>query len=188
MSFLPDGKFLVFGEMNSTNFDLLVLPVEGEHDPIPLFQSPFNETAATFSPDGRWLAYQSDESGRYEVYVHEFSVDADSTPKLGRRWTASSRGGTEPRWSRSTDELTLYYRNGDKMMAVAWKLEPDPRPGEPRLVFEGSFVKNHVTAAYDIGVDGRFLMIRRGDGESPNRIRVVRNWSRELPEHGQNQK
>jgi eukaryotic-like serine/threonine-protein kinase len=81
----------------------------GDRKAQPFLRTPFNESAPQFSPDGRWLAYVSDESGRYEIYVQLYLGP-------GGKWQISTEGGTEPVWNRNLREL--FYRSGDKMMAV----------------------------------------------------------------------
>ena len=94
----------------------------------PFLQTPFNESAPHFSADGRWLAYISDESGRYEVYVQPY-------PGPGGKRQISTEGGTEPVWSRNGQEL--FYRSGKKMMAVEITTQPSFAFGSPRMLFEG---------------------------------------------------
>ena len=96
----------------------------------PFLRTPFNEAAPRFSPDGRWLAYISDESGRYEIYVQPY-------PGPGGKWQISTEGGTEPVWNPNGREL--FYRNGDKMMAVDIATQPGFSAGKPRMLFEGQY-------------------------------------------------
>jgi len=143
----------------------------------PLLQAPYQMRAATVSPDGRWLAYASNDTDRFEVYVQPF-------PNLNGRYSISSEGGAEPIWAKNSREL--FYRNGDKMMAVAIS-EKDGRlePGTPTLLFEGRFAVSTVSgndAWYDVSPDGkRFLMLKTED--APNgtaSIIVVQDWINEL--------
>ena len=122
------------------------------------------------SPDGRFLALVSDESGQNEVYVHAY-------PDAHRRWTISSAGGTEPTWS--ADGSELFYRNGDAMMVVALETEPELDPGVPRALFRKAFRMSPVLTNYDVSSDGqRFVMVEGGD--ETTEIRVVVNWFEEL--------
>ncbi len=113
-SWSPDGQTLAFNYIlgSETGSDIWILPLEGEGKPWAFLDTEFDETAAMFSPDGRLLAYMSNETGRDEVYVQPFSVN-------GPRWKRqlSVGGGAEPLWA--PDSRDLFYRNGDKMMAVA---------------------------------------------------------------------
>ena len=179
-SWSPDGQVLAFHQQpgaygsSSTGRDIWVLPMEGERKPSPFLQTPFNEAAPRFSPDGRWLAYVSDESGRREVYVQPF-------PGPGGKWQISTDGGVEPVWARNGE---LFYRNenGDKMMVVDFTTEPTFRAGNPRLLFEGFYQRREGggnRAYYDVTSDGqRFLMVQAVAGAG--QIHVVLNWFEEL--------
>jgi eukaryotic-like serine/threonine-protein kinase len=94
-----------------------------DHKAQSLLSEQFNESAPQFSPDGRWLAYISDETGRYETYVQPY-------PVTGGKWPISTDGGTEPVWNRNGREL--FYRSGNKMMAVDITTEPGFRVGKPQ--------------------------------------------------------
>lgn len=163
----PDGKMLVFGEDHPlTRRDLWVLPLEGERKAWPFLNTSFNEDEAAVSPDGRWLAYASDESGRYEIYVQSF-------PKSGRKRQISTEGGNFPRWSRNGREL--FFRNGAKLMAVSIETQPELTTGQPRFLFEGPYLEG-----YDLAPDGqRFLMVEAPEKPLPQ-INVVLNWFEEL--------
>src|SRR4029453_8678885 len=109
------GKFLAFGEISpQTSGDLMILPMSGDEasgwkagTPMVFLNGPFAEDQPMFSPDGRWLAYASTESGQYEVYVRPF-------PGPGGKWQISTNGGVYPTWSRTRHELL--YRNGQQIM------------------------------------------------------------------------
>ncbi len=153
-----------------------MLPREGEQEPWAFLDTEFDETGAMFSPNGRWLAYMSNETGRYEVYVQPFSVTGPRGTKQ-----ISVGGGTEPVWA--PDSRELFYRNGDKMMAVAIETDPELSIGTPRLLFEKRFLAGPPWARrnYDISPDGqRFLMIQREQDLVPTEIIVVLNWFEEL--------
>ncbi len=142
----------------------------------PFLKTPFNEGAPAFSPDGRWLAYSSDESGRTEVYVQPY-------PGPGGKWQVSTDGGSEPSWNPNGREL--FYRNGDnKMMAVDVAAHPSFSAGKSKLLFEGLYQLSATPAArnYDVSPDGqRFLMLKADEQErSASQINVVLNWFEEL--------
>ncbi len=125
-----------------------------------------------FSPDGRWLAYTSKESGQYEVYVIPFPDDR-------RRWPISTDGGTEPVWARNGREL--FYRNGDRMMSVAIETEPELIASKPVLLFEGRYERSISLFNYDVSPDGeRFVMIQGEQETVPTRLNIVLNWFDEL--------
>ena len=164
---------------SSTGYDLWVLRMSDRKAQLFLRTS-FTQGAPRFSPDGRWLAYVSNESGRYEVYAQPY-------PGPGGKWQISTEGGTEPVWNRNGREL--FYRNGDKMMAVDISTQPSFAAGKPRMLFEGPYLPrtNFSTLAtmpnYDVSPDGqRFLMVKGSEQEAaaPTQINVVLNWFEEL--------
>jgi hypothetical protein len=145
---------------------------EGKAEPFVVTE--FNERSPSFSPDGLFIAYTSDASGRDEVYVQPF-------PGPGPRTVVSTDGGREPVWSRRGDEL--FYRNSDRMMVVKVETEPRFRVSIPETLFEGKFANEPVLASgsqtYDVSPDGqRFLMVEQGDQHFE--LRVVLNWLDEL--------
>ena len=174
LSVSPDGRTLLYAEAHpETNRDLWLLPLEGERKPEPFLRTPFTETRARFSPDGRWVAYQSDESGRNEVYVRSFQGPA-------RRVQVSTEGGGSPVWSRDGKEL--FYRLDRQMLSVSVNTRAGISVGAPRVLFEGNY---HIAFAddhpgYDVAADGRFLMIRTPDEELPREIHIVLNWFDEI--------
>jgi serine/threonine-protein kinase len=177
-SWSTDGKFLVLTEGMSptTGADIWILTFEGDRKPKPFLRSRFNEIHPIFSPDGRWIAYATDESGREEVYVRPY-------PGPGDIITISTEGGMEPVWG--SDGEVLYYRDnsGDRMMAVSFITEPEVRVSKPQLLFEGRYKGGWPWGRnYDIAPDGkRFIMITDEELKTkPTRIRVVLNWSEEL--------
>jgi len=173
-SWSPDGMFLAYTEMNPVSSgDIWVLPFEGERKPEPFLQEPYSETGAVFSPDGRWIAYRSNESGSFEVYVQPF-------PTTGAKWLISTDGGEEATWVRTRTGQEIFYRNGDKMMAVAINTEPAFTPGKPKLLFEGRYVRLGARAEYDVTPDGeKFLMIKEREVQV-NQINMIQNWFEEL--------
>jgi len=152
--------------------DIWVLPLD-TRTAVPFLQTPAFETSPRFSPDGRWMAYVSSDSGVGEVYVRPF-------PGPGGRLQISNGGGSEPIWSHTGAEL--FYRDGDRMMAVAFTAAPTLTAGRPRLLFEGSYLRSDTGGAgYDVAADGRFLMVQP---VAPDRvttsINVVINWFDDL--------
>jgi Tol biopolymer transport system component len=175
-SWSPDGQLLAFHESNpKTQRDIWVLRMS-DHKAQPFLITPFNEGGAMFSPDGHWLAYVSNESGRPEVYVQPF-------PGPGGKWQISTDGGTEPAWNRNGKEL--FYRSGNKMMALDVTTQPGFSSGKPRMLFEGQYLANdwpQLGTIYDVSPDGqRFLMVKASEqGASATQINVVLNWFEEL--------
>jgi dipeptidyl aminopeptidase/acylaminoacyl peptidase len=170
-SWSPDGKVLAFSERSpASGGDIRILPLEGDRKAQVFLKTPFNETGPVFSPDGRWLAYRSNESGRQEIYVQPF-------PATGAKWLISTEGGEEAVWARSGE---LFYRNGDKMMAVDITTDPTFTAGTPKLLFEGVYFSYGPRAEYDVTPDGqKFLMIKTGDPQV-SELNVVENWFEEL--------
>jgi eukaryotic-like serine/threonine-protein kinase len=174
-SWSPDGRLLAFVEVNpATGRDIWVLRL-GDRKPQPFLRTPFNETAPRFSPDGRWLAYVSDESGSNEIYVQPY-------PGPSGKWQISTEGGTEPVWNRNGREL--FYRSGDRMMAVDIAAQASFVAGKPKVLFEGPYQPTPTTAPnYDVSHDGRrFLMLKLSEQAqaAPTQINVVLNWFEEL--------
>jgi serine/threonine-protein kinase len=171
-----DGKAIVFRQnSDTTGLDIGMVRLEGEREPEILLGTPFDEHTGMLSPDDRWLAYVSNESGREEIYVRPF-------PGPGGRMQVSTEGGTEPMWS--PDGRELFYRNGEKMMAVAISSEPELAPGKPTLLFEGRYETGLVwgtpSSNYDVAPDGRFVMIRTAERPGLAQLNIVLNWFEEL--------
>jgi serine/threonine-protein kinase len=164
-SFSPDGKRLTFVQEDPRKErDIWVLSLEGEVS--PLLATSAEEDSPMFSPDGRWVAYISDQSGRGEVYLMPY-------PGPGGATQISVQGGQEPRWNPNGRELLFMGREG-KLMSVAITTQPELRVDTPRALFdlEGALLG-------DIAPDGeRFLMIR--EEESGTQINLVQNWFEEL--------
>ncbi len=179
----PDGRTLAVEHSDDFfAFDIAVVSLEGDGDVRPIIASPeFRETSPLFSPDGRWLAYVSDETGQNEVYVQPY-------PGLDRRWLVSKGGGVEPMWSRTGTEL--FYRTGleaSVMMAVPVNTEAGFEAGEPEELFSGTYISEGVGAhpTYDVSPDGqRFLMIKPTVPDEfsfdLDKIDVTLNWFEEL--------
>ena len=170
-SLSPDGKWLAFSERSpASSSDIWVLPLEGDRKPQLYLKTPFNETGPVFSPDGRWIAYRSNESGRNEIYVQPF-------PRTDAKWLISTEGGVEAVWARSGE---LFYRNGDRMMAVDITTEPSFSHGTPQLLFEETYYYDGRRAVYDVTPDGqKFLMIKVGE-QRVAELNVILNWFEEL--------
>ena len=148
------------------------MPLEGDHKPQAFLRTSFNESEARFSPDGRWIAYVSNESGRNEIYLQSYP---DHSGKL----QISSDGGDEPVWAH--DGRELFYRNTSKMMVAEIINQPAFKAGKPRLLFEGRYENLSWEANYDVSPDGqKFLMLKSLDDTPPNQINIVLNWYEEL--------
>ncbi|HEX6323931.1 MAG TPA: protein kinase [Vicinamibacterales bacterium] len=168
----PDGQTLLTEEGVPSGWDLFTGTLKTKTI-APFLENRFSKAGAHLSPDGRWVAYGSNESGRSEIYVHGFAGQGGRTP-------ISTEGGAEPRWA--PDGRALYYRNGDRMMAVPVDTAGAFSAGAPRVLFEGSFTRlGWQQANYDIAPDGKaFLMVRGDSQQLPTSIEIVTNWFEEL--------
>jgi Tol biopolymer transport system component len=159
----PDGQWLIYQRNDpKSKGGLWALGLKNGSTPRMLIDTPAEEGDAALSPDGRWLAYRSDETGRFEVYVQTF-------PDGGNRVPVSLNGGQVPRWSRDSREL--FFREGDKMMAVAVKGRTF---GRPSMLFTAPLF------GYDVAADGRFLGVLRDSKVPQAPVNIVVNWSDEL--------
>lgn len=174
----PDGMQLVFNESGTGGIDLMVLSLTRERRVRPLVQTRFSERNGVVSPDGRWLAYESDSSGRFEIYARPFP-DAERG-----QWQVSTAGGTRPMWGPG-QELFYVGLEGSLMRVpveaagAVWKAGTPAKLLEPRYFGTGS----HPGRTYDISPDGqRFLMIKQCSSEQavPSQIVVVQHWFEEL--------
>jgi Tol biopolymer transport system component len=174
-SWSADGRWLVYYDSDpATGFDVWALPSGGDRKPRAVVRTPFAEQYPRLSPDGRWLAYTSNESGRSEVLVQSF-------PEPAGRTQISTNGGIEPVWSR--DGRELFYLNGDAMMAVEIRTSPTFTAGSPRKLFEGRYVPSpNGVSSYDVSQDGqRFLRVQPLHPDPPtDQIQVTLNWFEEL--------
>ncbi len=172
-SWSPDGKLLMYSEYNSeTGFDLWILPVEGDRQPQLWLKTKFNQWGPAFSRDGKWIAYVSDESGPYEIYVRPY-------PGPGAKRQISNGGGEEVLWSH--DGRTLYYRDVLKWISVVVETQPDFSAGAPKVMFEGPYL-NVPGVSYDVAPDGKhFILIEESQKQTPTtQLNVVLNWFGEL--------
>jgi len=172
-----DGRFIVYGENNpKTRWDLLILPLEGERNPFLYLHTPFNERNARFSPDSKWIAYTSDESGSREVYVQAF-------PAVGDKWQISTGGGDNPSWRRDGKEM-FYIAADGKLMAVDVKSGAKFEASVPRSLFDLRSIKgggNNDTDNYTVTADGqRFLVVTSLEETNATPFTVVLNWTAEL--------
>ncbi len=172
-----DGRFIAYEEIDprTNNRDLWLLPTAGDRQPVRYLQTPFDEFQAQFAPDGKWMAYGSDESGRWEIYVQ-------AIPAAGGKWQVSSGGGTQPRWRRDGREL-FYLALDGRIMSVDVKLGSTPEFGAPRPLFFARVVQNAMgTDEFVPTADGqRFLATSYRDTmEGPQPLTVIVNWTAEL--------
>jgi serine/threonine-protein kinase len=158
--------------------DILVLDRSGDGNPTPLLASNFAEHRPALSPDGRWIAYESDETGEFEIYVRPYP-DVDSG-----KWQVSEGGGVQAKWS--ADGRQIFFWSPEYLMAAEVRTEPTFRRQTPRQLFEINeyYVAGGEDRGYDVSPDGeRFLMIRQGSGGDdapPSQFIIVENWLSEL--------
>ena len=155
-----------------TSADVYLFSISGKFPPKPLLMTPAYDGGAQLSPDGKWLLYQSNESGQWEIYIRRY-------PDLDREWQVSEGGGLQPRWSRQNSEI--YYGTDVKWWPLlSMDQEREPTFGKPVMLFEGDYDygQGASIANYDVTQDGRFIMLRGGAYRS--NLRVVINWTEEL--------
>jgi Tol biopolymer transport system component len=178
-SWSADGRFLLYTAVDpKTKGDLWVLPLEGEKKPFPFLRSEFNEGDGRFSPDGRWVAYMSDESGRYEIYVRPFDPDSpNGTPPGGGKWLISNNGGGHPRWR--GDGRELYYMTLDgQLMAVEISTSPVFQAGAPKLLFRTAVgaTATLTSFAWDLTADGKRFVFPSPSASAQGPFTAVLNW------------
>ncbi len=167
-----------------TMSDLWVVPMVGARTPRVFLQTPFIERFGVFSPDGRWLAYQSNETGRNEIYVRPFvaTLGDTSANQAAGQWQVSSAGGIMPTWRPDGKEI-YYLSPTGMMMATPISLTgATPEPGAPVMLFNprifGSGVDAQQGRQYDVAPDGRFLINTVLD-EAAAPITLILNWNPE---------
>ncbi len=169
-SYTRDGKYVAYGSRNAKNqFDVWALPTFGDKKPIPIAVSPFNEQSAMFSPDGRYVAYVSNESGRDEIYVQTF-------PEPGGKWQVSNEGGSDPSWRGDGQEI--YYRSPDqKLMAVEIHGGADFQAGVPKALFPIRIRVGAPRNKYTPYPDGqRFIIAAPLGRDAMSPTTIVLNW------------
>jgi serine/threonine protein kinase len=169
-----DGRWLLYTQNGrTTGNDLWSFPLRGDRKPLPYVNTEFAERLGQFSPDGHWVAYISNESGRFEVYVRPFPIIAG-----GGKWMISSGGGTQPRWRRDGKELFFISPDG-KLVAVEVRQIPEFQVGSPKPLFQtqiwgaGGVTNGH---RWDAVPDGQRFLINSATATAPSSITVVLNW------------
>lgn len=168
-----DGRYLILGTFGDpkTKADVWVLPLNpdkpGDRKPFPYLRTEFAEIYAKLSPDGRWLAYTSDQAKRFEIYVQSF-------PTPGGKWQVSTNGGDRPIWSRDGKELYFVSPDG-KMMAAEVKSGSKFETSAPKPLFDVRLPPG-ANAWFDVGKDGRFLIPIQAEQTANAPMTVVVNW------------
>jgi Tol biopolymer transport system component len=168
--FAPDGRSLLFHQLNQgTGWDVMSLPLDGERKPVPVLQSPSVECCGVLSPDGRFLAYASDESGRVEVYVVPY-------PATGRKWQLSSQGGVYPRWRQDGREIVYQAPDGTVMAASVSAAGASFSVDKEQALFK-TRVNQGVEYVLRPTPDAqRFLVVETVDEEAGKPLTVVLGW------------
>ena len=186
-----DGRFLLYFSVDpQTDRDLWVLPMRADRMPWVFLKTRFSEKVGQFSPDGRWVAYESNESGRLEIYIRPFVEPADSgatghaAAATGGQWQVSTAGGIYPRWRPDGRELYYLGPNGEMMAAPITATGTTLEPGASVVLFPtriyGGGADNQQHWQYDVTRDGRFLINTvLDDNASP--ITLIQNWKPPLP-------
>ncbi len=154
-----------------TGNDIWVARLGAEGEAEPFVRTTAIEWGASFSPDGRYIAYTSDESGQFQIYVKPY-------PPTEARWTISAAYGEEPVWSAAGDEI--FYRRGNEWLSVPVRTDPEFEAGVPQVLFEGPYI-NVPEISYGVTPDAqRFLLLKQQDQRPATRIHIVANWFEEL--------
>jgi Tol biopolymer transport system component len=180
-SWSPDGRFLLYQSIDlKTGLDIWVLPILGDRKPFAFVQSSVTERYGQFSPNGHWVAYQSDELGHYEIYVRPFTGASGAANSAGQ-WQVSTTGGISPRWRRDGKEL-YYIAPDGSLMAVPTEIQGTAFEAgratalfPTRIVF-GGMSPSGVLPEYDVAPDGRFL-INTVQATTASNITVIQNWA-----------
>jgi Tol biopolymer transport system component len=187
----PDGRFLIYAQRGeTTRADIWALPLSGSGtvaSPVPLLRSEFDDDQPQISPDGRWLAYCSDLTGRREIYVRPFLAAAGGTPALGEATLVSAQGGMLPRWRHDGTELfyieaPVTTSEGD-LMAVALRTRDGRFDFDAAVpLFQTAMVPNASSAEYAVALDGRrFVVGTVVERAASPPVSLVLNWTADMP-------
>jgi Tol biopolymer transport system component len=177
-SWSPDGRFVLFSRPGPKSaMDVWLLPLDGDRSPSPLLATPFAEGSARISPDGRWIAYQSNESGRNEIYLRRFVRTAGGNPSVGAKWLVSTDGGADARWRRDGRELFYRHPSGAVMAADVSVQGEAVQTSIPRRLFALA----PTVVNWDVVPNGqRFLVLVPVVPPTSDPVSVVLNWSQAL--------
>jgi Tol biopolymer transport system component len=174
--FSADGRLLAFHQLDSeTNLDIWILPLTGDRKPYPFLRTKFTEANAVFSPDGKWLAYTSNESGRNEIYVAPF-------PGPGRKWQVSSQGGAYPVWRQAGREILYQQGQSNRIVSVPVTFKGEtPDFGRGTELFVATPPLAGIASRFDSTADGKkFIVVRPNQTRETGSLTLVVNWTAEL--------
>jgi serine/threonine-protein kinase len=177
----PDGKTLLLDRVKPEPYGIMALQLGGDRKLRPVLQSSAFEHSGALSPDGRWIAYTSNETQLYQIYVQPF-------PPSGGKWQITTDGGVDVHWSR--DGRELFYRQGSALMVVAIQTLPTFQAGKPKLLFEEHrTLFSTVGHTFDVSLDGkRLLLTGLGTGDQGHRVDVILHWAEEVRRHFESNK
>jgi Tol biopolymer transport system component len=179
-SWTPDSKKLAITSGTESGYtEVRIVSIEGDHLVEKLVSGPFNAGGAQFSPDGRWVAYVSDESSRNEVYLRQYQEPAN-------RVQISIAGGSQPMWSKTGREL--FFKNGNELLAVTVTVGSNVIAGKPVVLFSKAMPEStsgsmyRLSSKYDVSKDGQRFVVPKSNPESSDtpRARVILNWFSDL--------
>ena len=170
-AFSPDGRVLLYEKQKQQRTDLMAMPLDGDGTPRPVAATPASEALGQVSRDGRYVAYMSDESGRFEIYVTTF-------PEAGGRWQVSQSGGREPRWSPDGRELFFFAPDNRLMAAQVRSDGAGFEVGSIRPLFQSR--RMGLEFRYSVAKDGKRFLVNGGLPQDPSPITLVTNWTAEL--------
>jgi Tol biopolymer transport system component len=168
----PDGRYLVYSQLNSEGrTELWLLPIDGNRQPVPFLKTAFNTLQAQVSPDGKWISYTSDESGRYEIYVQSFPIG-------GARWRVSNGGGNLARWRKDGRELFYRAPDGELMVASVRTIPAGLEFGIPTALFRISEQQGQQAYPYDVAADGQRILVLVSSQATADSVSltVLVNW------------
>jgi eukaryotic-like serine/threonine-protein kinase len=174
----PDGTALLLDRMNpGAPNDIMALSLGADRTMRPVLQTSASVQSGALSPDGRWIAYTSNESKSYQIYVQPF-------PSGGGKWQITTEGGVEVHWSRDGRELFYREREG-RLMVIAIQSQPTFQAGKPKLLFdEHRTLFTTVGVSFDVSLDGkRLLLTGLGTGDQVRRVNVILRWGDEVRQH-----
>ncbi|MGE5325739.1 MAG: protein kinase domain-containing protein [Deltaproteobacteria bacterium] len=169
-----DGRYIIYVQLDpkgQTKYDLWALPLFGDRKPFPYLQTQFNEVSGTFSPDGKWVAFESDESGTFEVYISPF-------PGGGAKWQVSQGGGVQPVW-KSDGNALFYIAPGSKLMEAGVKTAGSAvQIGTPQALFQQQMVRSDAYGrAFSVTKDGKKFLVNRSGENVTIPLTLVANWT-----------